>query len=165
VLSSGFDLRGIGSWLRSIDAGYAAYGRYVIVAASFGLGVWGRWSKRSAIEVAALVFAMFLFLAPAVGVQYLVLLVPVLVVTDLRRAAIWGLAAGLFASAIYVHYRSEWFPFQSWHATPLPDSIRVMGLAVWLLLLEFMWSRLRRQPRVSPVLDKDASERARTALA
>src|SRR6185369_11980963 len=99
VLSWGFDQSGVGSWLRSIDVDYRAHARYVIMAASLGLGVWGRWSKRSAIEVAALAFAMFLFLAPAIGVQYLALLVPVLVMTDLRRAAIWSLVAGLFVSA------------------------------------------------------------------
>ena len=65
---------GVGSWFRSIDCRIRARAaRYVIMAASLGLGVWARRSKRSAVEVAALVFAMFLFLAPAIGVQYLVI--------------------------------------------------------------------------------------------
>ena len=69
VLSSGFDLPGAGRWLRFLDVEYATHGRYVMMAASLGLGVWGRWSKRSAVEVAALIFAMFLFLTPGMGVQ------------------------------------------------------------------------------------------------
>jgi hypothetical protein len=163
VLSSAFDLPGVGPWVRFVDADYTRHGRYVIMAASLGLGFWGRWSKRSAVEVAALAYAMFLFLAPGIGVQYLVLLVPVLVVTDLRRAAIWGLVAGLFLSAVYVYYRHKWFPFQSRHGgAPLPESIRVVGLAAWLLLLEFMWSRLSRQPRLSPVLEENSGELPRT---
>jgi hypothetical protein len=165
VLSLAFDLPGAGPSARFIDTEYITHGRYVIMAASLALGVWGRWSKRSAVEVAALVFAMFLFLAPGIGVQYLVFLVPVLVVTDLRRAAIWGVVAGLFLSAVYVYYHREWFPFQSRHGAPLPDSIRVVGLAAWLLLLEFMWSKLRGQPRLSPALEKDRRELPTTSPA
>ena len=78
--------------------------------------------------------------------------------TDLRRAAIWGLVAGLFVSAVYVYYRHKWFPFQSRHGAPLPELIRAVGLTAWLLLFEFMWSRLRRQPRFSPVVGKDRGE-------
>jgi hypothetical protein len=155
VLSSASVLPGVGSWLRIIDVEYFTHGRYVIMAASFGLGVWGRWSKRSAIEVAALAVAMFLFLAPGIGVQYFVLLVPVLVMTDLRRAAIWGLVAGLFVSAVYVYFHEDWFPFRSLHRTLLPMSIKVVGLATWLLLLEFMCSSFRQRPRRSPLLDED----------
>jgi len=155
VLSSAFVLPCVGSWLRVIDVEYFMHGRYVIMAASLGLGVWGRWSKRSAIEVAALAFAMFLFLAPGIGVQYFVLLVPVLVMTDLRRAAIWGFVAGLFVSAVYVYFHEDWFPFRSLHRSLLPESIKVVGLAAWVLLLEFMWSRFRQQPRRSPVLDDE----------
>jgi hypothetical protein len=162
VLSSAFDVPGVGSWLRFVEVEYGTHGRYLIMAASLGLGVWGRWSKRSAVEVAALAFAIFLFLAPGIGVQYFALLVPVLVMTDLRRAAIWGLVAGLFVSAVYVYFHEEWFPFRSLHRTLLPESIKVVGLAAWLLLLEFMWSRLRRQPQVSPVLEKDTGELPRT---
>jgi hypothetical protein len=149
LLSLAFGLPGVGPWVRLVDTEYTMHGRYVIMAASLGLGLWGRWSKRSAVEVAALAYAMFLLLAPGMGVQYLVLLVPVLVVTDLRRAAIWGFVAGLFVSAVYVYYRARWFPFQSRHGAPLPESIRAVGLATWLLLFEFMWSRLRRRPRLS----------------
>lgn len=163
VLLSGFDLPGVGSWLRVIDAEYVTHARYLIMAASLGLGVWGRWSKRSAIEVAALAFAMFLFLAPGIGVQYLVFLVPALAMTDLRRAAIWSLVAGLFVSAVYVYFHHEWFPFRSEHSGYLPLPIKVVGLAAWLLLLEFMWSRLRWQPRLSPALEKDGGELPRTS--
>ena len=151
VLSSAFDLPGAGPWLRFIDVEYVTHGRYVIMAASLGLGVWGRWSKRSAIEVAALAFAMFLFLAPGIGVQYFVLLVPVLVMTDLRRAAIWGLVAGLFVSAVYVYYHDEWFPFRSLHRGLIPTSIAVDWVSrLWLLLLEFIWSRVRQLARLPP---------------
>ena len=38
----------------------------LIMGASLGLGVWGRWSKRSPSRVAALAFAVFLFLAPGI---------------------------------------------------------------------------------------------------
>jgi hypothetical protein len=100
--------------------------------------------------MAALAVAMFLFLAPAIGVQYFALLIPVLVMTDLRRAAIWGLVAGLFVSAVYVYYHHEWFPFRSLHRGPIPTSIAVIGLAVWLLLLEFIWSRVRQLARLPP---------------
>jgi hypothetical protein len=165
LLSSGSDLPGVGSWLRFIDAEYAMGGRYVIMAASLGLGVWARRSRRSAVELAALVFAMFLLLAPEIGVQYLVILVPLLVMTDLRRGAIWGLVAGLFVSAVYMNYRYEWFPFRSMHRGRIPTSILSMGLVAWLLLLEFMWSRLGRRPRASPLLETDRGELPRRTAA
>ena len=162
VLPWGFALPGIGSWLRLIDVEYGTQARYVIMAASLGLGVWGRWSKRSAIEVAALAFAMFLFLTPGIGIQYMVILMPMLVITDLRRAAIWGLVAGLFGSTLYVYFHHEWFPFQSLLRKRTPAPIKFVALAVWLVLLEFLWSTLRRQPRLSPVLEKDKGELPRT---
>ena len=145
LLSWGFDLPGIGSWLRFIDDEYGTNARYVIMAASLGLGVWGRWSKRSAIEVAALALATFLFLTPGIGIQYMVILVPVLVITDLRRAAIWGLVAGFFGSSLYVHFQRGGFPFRSRMRMLTPAPIKFLALVVWLVLLEFMWSRLRRR--------------------
>ena len=41
VLPWAFDLPGVGSWLRFIDAEYVTHARYVIMGASLGLGVWG----------------------------------------------------------------------------------------------------------------------------
>jgi hypothetical protein len=161
VLSWGFALPGVGSWLRFIDGEYGTHARYVIMAASLGLGVWGRWSKRSAIEVAALALAMFLFLTPGIGIQYMVMLVPVLVMTDLRRAAIWGFVAGIFGSSLYLYFHGEWFPFRSRMRMRTPAPIKFVALAAWLVLLELLWSRLRRQPRLSPVLEKDRRELSR----
>lgn len=152
LLSTLFDLPVVGSSFRSIAAGYATGARYVMMAGSLGLGVWARRSKCSAVELAALVFAMFLFLTPAIGVQYLVILVPVLVMTDLRRAGTWGLVTGLFVCVLYIHFRHEWLPFSSVHNArrrPIPVSIELLGLVSWILLLEFLWSRVRRRAEPS----------------
>jgi Glycosyltransferase family 87 len=161
VLSWGFALPGVGPWLQFIDVEYDTHARHVILAASFGLGVWGRWAKRSAIEVAALALAMFLVLTPGIGLQYMVMLVPVLVMTDLRRAAIWGFVAGVFGSWLYVHFGSQWFPFQSRMRQRTPGPIIFVGFVAWLVLLEIMWSRLRWKPRLSAVLEKDQQELSR----
>ena len=158
LLSLLSDLPSVGSSFRSIASEYATAGRYVMMAGSLGLGVWARRSKRSAVELAALVVAMFLFLTPAIGVQYLVILVPVLVMTDLRRAVTWGFVAGLFASALYVHLRYEWLLFGPLHNAgrrPMPVSIELLGLVAWILLLEFMWSRVGRRAASSPALQQE----------
>jgi hypothetical protein len=147
--------------LRFIDVEYDTHARYVIMAASLGLGVWGRWAKRSAIEVAALALAMFLILTPGIGLQYMVMLVPVLVMTDLRRAAIWGFVAGVFGSWLYVHFSSEWFPFRSRMRMRTPAPIIFVAFVAWLVLLEIMGSRSRRKPRLSAVLEKDRQELSR----
>jgi hypothetical protein len=149
LLTSLSDLPRVGAWFGLMDDRYTQVGRYVIMAASLALGFWARWFMRSAIETAALALAMFLLLAPALGMQYLVIVVPLLVLTDLRRAAVWSLVAGIFLIAVYLYYQHGWFPYRSRHHGPLPTSIRLVGLCAWLLLAEFVISRLGRRSTVA----------------
>ncbi len=145
LLFSLADLPRVGPWFERIDVRYTEIARYVIMASSLALGLWARWRRRSAIEVAALGLATFLLLAPAVGVQYLAMIVPVLVLTDLRRASVWSLVAGIFLVAVYLHYQQEWYPYRSRHRGPLPMSVQLVGLCTWVLLAEFLTARLSRR--------------------
>ena len=75
---------------------------------------------------------------------------PALVVTDLRRAAIWGLVAGFFVKVVLysLYYHYEWFPFRSRHLGPLNRSrSRLWGSRLGCCCSEFMWSRLFRWSR------------------
>lgn len=140
----------VGAWIRAFETIYAAAGRYLLMAGSLALGLWARRTRCSAIELGALIAAMFLALAPAIGVQYLVLLIPLLVLADLRRALVWGLVSGVFATALYWHFVTEWWPVRTLHSggrRPVPLAITLVGLAAWALLVELLWSRLVRGAR------------------
>jgi hypothetical protein len=82
VLSWGFALPGIGSWLQFVDGEYGTHARYVhhgsqprarsVGAVVEAVGHRGGSARRRDVSV----------LTPGIGIQYMVMLVPVLVMTD-----------------------------------------------------------------------------------
>ena len=138
--------------VRRIDEGFGHLARFAILASSLGIGAWARWHRRTAFEVTALVFAMFLVLAPGIGVQYLIYAVPALVIVDLRRAVLYGTVAGLFLGAVYSSFLTGDFPIRSWHRPGIPIGTALIGLGAWLALVELLITRLFfSKPESSPL--------------
>jgi len=110
--------------------------RYVILLL---IALWGllarikpRWTVY---EIAAVVFAVFLILAPGFGVQYTVLIGLPLFAARPRWAIVYAVLAGLFVTATYFVYLTDSFPFYSDWVTLLPYPVAALGLATWFLLI------------------------------
>ncbi|HEY4221337.1 MAG TPA: glycosyltransferase 87 family protein [Myxococcota bacterium] len=129
--------------VRAADGHWRHIARYVLMLASLAIGIWARMRKHRPLDVGALVLAMFLVLTPGLGVQYLVYPVLPLTAVDVRRGFLYSLFAGGFTTCIYLHYMQWRFPFRSVHTGQMPISAAVLGFVAWIILCEFLWSRLR----------------------
>jgi hypothetical protein len=132
-----------GGPLFDIDLAWRAYARYVILAASFALGVHARRVGRSALEVTAAALAVFLVLAPGIGVQYFVFPSFAMAAVSPVRGALYGVVAGAFIGCAYISFSPLTLPLSSFHKGPFPVWVGVIGVAVWLILVEFVVAHLR----------------------
>jgi hypothetical protein len=75
--------------------------------------------------------AIFLFFAPGFGVQYTVMVLPLMFATRPRLANLYGLLAGLFLLVVYWgHWTGRWPPDSQFHGYfPWPSPL--WGLAAW----------------------------------
>lgn len=119
---------------------YNHWGRWVVIA---GVIVWSVAARRAGrfdrYRVAAVTYALLLVLAPGFGVQYLVLLAPLLYVTaSARFANVYGIASGAFLIAAYYYYWDGGWPISSMFSRPFPNPLVAFGLAPWGLLIWFL---------------------------
>lgn len=132
---------------------YWEYGRYVLLAGVCAWAVVARLVGRKSADggsdrrwdrytIAAVTYALFITLAPGFGVQYLVVLVPLVYATSPRVANVYGLVAGAFLLAAYDHYSDWTFPFSSLFDSMLPVYVGIIGLAPWALLVGFIVATL-----------------------
>lgn len=104
-------------------------------------------------EVAAVTFAIFLFFASGFGVQYTVMVLPLMFAVRPRLANLYGLLAGLFLLVVYWgHWTGRWPPDSQFHGYfPWPSPL--WGLAAWgalglyLVVAVFHMRPARRQTR------------------
>jgi hypothetical protein len=126
---------------------YHGSGRYLLFAL---IATWaivarlrGRWTRY---EIAAVTFAIFLIVAPGFGVQYLVILVPLMFAARPRQAFLYASAAGAFAGTLYwASHASGTFPIRSYlNRYPLPETL--LGLIAWGVLVRFVATVLWTKP-------------------
>jgi hypothetical protein len=105
----------------------------------------GRWTRY---EIAAVTFAIFLIIAPGFGVQYLVILVPLMFAARPRQAILYSTAAGIFAGALYlaVHVTGSFPARSNVNRYPLPETL--LGLVAWGVLVRFVATVWRATPSV-----------------
>lgn len=143
---------------------YKLLGRLAIIAGVLTVCISSRLFKRFALtgyELAALVYSIFLVLAPGFGPQYLVIIVPFMLILSTRRAWIYGSIAGVFVLLNYVGTLvREWpsdpvvrdgFPLLSvfgFQDKTIPGA--PIGLIAWVALIELVvhlrihaWNRNR----------------------
>jgi hypothetical protein len=128
----------IGANSRSVET-YHDLGRYLLFAM---IGAWAvaarmfnRWSRY---EIAAVTFAIFLVFTPGFGIQYVVMIAPLLFAIRPRMALIYSTAAGAFAAALYLTHRVlGMFPFQS-NLGRFPLAESMLGLIAWAVLVRFL---------------------------
>lgn len=129
---------------------YHQWGRYLVFALVPAWSLYSRATNRwTRYEVAAMTFGIFLVFTPGFGIQYVVMIAPMLFAIRPRFAFLYSIASGAFATALYLtHLQSGAIPFQSeLRRYPLPESM--LGLITWGMLVSFMTFTLIRSRRVT----------------
>jgi hypothetical protein len=150
-LSYSVDLPLLGAWAAWAAESYHVHGRYLLIAIFLGLGLVQRhWSPWTVLELGALALAAFLVFAPGFGIQYTVYVVPFLCAVHLRTAAVYGLAAGVFAGILYLAYWTGGSPWFSLFTDRYPMPVPLFGIVAWVVLAQFLVRTLERGMRRSP---------------
>lgn len=103
---------------------YRAIALVLIILLPLALGVVNRMRPRlDRAALCAVCLAIFLVLAPGFGVQYLVVLVPLLLVASVRLSVAYGALAGAFLLLTYVCYSIDYAPraMVTWMFTEEPN--------------------------------------------
>jgi hypothetical protein len=127
---------------------YLDSGRWMVMGVMVLLGLIARRRSWSRYELCAACQAMFLVIAPGFGVQYTVLVVPMLCALLPGMGLLYGTGAGAFSGEIYWHYRVSGFPIASRFTGGFPEYAAVFGLVVWMILIVYLVRQLR--PRAAP---------------
>ena len=125
---------------------YNRWGSWIILGCVI---LWGVVARRFAdrfdrYRVAAVAYALFLVLAPGFGIQYLVVLAPMLYATTPRFANLYGVLAGIFLLAAYFFYWDGLFPLSSLFDRPFPQPLALFGMMPWCVLVFFLAAVLAR---------------------
>jgi hypothetical protein len=128
-------------------------GRYLLLALvcgwSIAARIWRRWNRY---DIAAVTFALFLVFAPGFGVQYLVILLPLMFAARPRIATIYGLFAGMFLLATYFVFWDGEFPLSSLvNLKTFPTPLGAAGLPAWVMLVCYVviaaWRGTLQEPQ------------------
>lgn len=124
---------------------YLWIGRWSIMAIAITLGIDSHLHRRwNPYQLAFLVLASMLVLAPGFGVQYLVLVVPPLMAVSIARSWMYGALAGIFLAVVYATFLKEdvWPLYSSfWDPFPMPGPL--FGLLAWWVLAETIVHQLQ----------------------
>lgn len=147
------------------DIGNATLGDNPLVAFFFhqgrhllliSVGVWavaGRWlllrGKVNRYDLAAVTLALFLILAPGFGVQYAVVVAPLMFASRLRWANAYGFIAGAFVLCVYwAQWPGNVWPPNSQFRGRYPMPSPLWGLAAWGMLVAYVaWIVARPRAR------------------
>lgn len=127
-------------FVRPMLSWFRAEGRYVVWVSVLAFAVLSRvrWHLSMA-EQMAVAGALFLVLAPGFGVQYVVLIAPLLCLIDLQAAILWGWTSGAFIASVYWVFMFQWWPARAQFTSAFPTPTWIVGLAAFGVLLLFLW--------------------------
>jgi hypothetical protein len=117
---------------------YRKIGRFLIVALVLGWSILARRNRTNRYDIAAGTFAIFLVFAPGFGVQYLVIVVPLLFAARPRLATLYGLLAGTFLLAAYAIFWDGGFPLSSLFNRTFPPILGYLGVPAWCALIYYL---------------------------
>jgi hypothetical protein len=135
---------------------FVDHGLYWLFAGITGVAIAGRLLRWGPIELAAICFGLFLTIAPGFAVQYLIYVLPFLLLADFRRGLLYSALGGLFAAVVYASYWTGTLPFYSRFHGGFPMPAPLLGVLAWAVLLGYLVRALagRRVPaRGLPVAD------------
>ncbi|MDB5330811.1 MAG: rane protein [Phycisphaerales bacterium] len=118
---------------------YRDLGRYLLLGLVAAWSVAARLGRRwDRYEIAGITLALFLILAPGFGVQYTIIVLPLMFATRVRLATIYGLCAGAFLFAAYMIFWDGGFPLSSLFNQMFPPVVGAVGLPAWGMLILFV---------------------------
>ncbi len=153
ILKAGVHIPVLGTFAAVLKDAYLADGRYFVLAAVTLVALLSKFrGNRLMAEQVALGAALFLLLTPGFGVQYVIFVTPLLCLVDVPAALLWGWISGLFIGLVYWGFRVPGTHFASLHATFIPFPAKIIGVAAWAMLLQFVWRHrtIRRPVAVIP---------------
>jgi hypothetical protein len=128
---------------------YLVLGRWAIllVTALVAFQQWARPRWRNTFELATIVYAAFLVLAPGFGNQYLVVIVPMLLAVDIARSWLYGILGGLFTLLMYWAYLVNYdLPLFTKFPASGPAPGATIGLLAWWVLAGIAVELVIRRP-------------------
>jgi hypothetical protein len=118
--------------------GLVDYGLYWLFAGIVGVAIAGRLRRWSPIELGAICFGLFLTIAPGFAIQYLIYVLPFLLVADFRRGLVYSSLGGLFAAVVYASYWTGTLPLFSRFHGGFPMPAPLLGVLAWAALVAYL---------------------------
>jgi hypothetical protein len=130
-----------------VIAAYRMIGRGLIILAVAALAL-VQWRRRrwNAYEAGLLTYAVFMVVTPGFGVQYTVMLLPLMLAVTIERAWVYSILCAIFLFIAYAMTLTEFrIPFFSYFRGPLlPMPGPLFGLIAWWVLGEMAVKLIRR---------------------
>lgn len=128
------------------DFYYCVFIQYIVLILSAALSWYlKRKSIFSAYEVLVMPICLFFLLTPAMATQYLVGIIPLLFVANLKQAQNFGYIGGFFILVCYAVNWTGTVPFYSEFSAVIPIHAFVIGIPVYFILLKFFIITLRKK--------------------
>lgn len=143
LLSS--ETRRIGSVMPDVLAFYTQYARVILLVAIASAAWWARRTRADLFVSVLLALTLFMVLTPGFGVQYTVMLCPILFAVSLRWGWAWTTVAGLFIFVPYFVFMESTFPWESGFRTRYPHPAPLLGFLAWVLLLRLVTAIFTRR--------------------
>jgi hypothetical protein len=139
ILSGAFTIPVLRDAIGRLAQAYFFYGPPLMLSVIGTLAVVGRVAGRwNATELCGACMGLFLVITPGFGVQYLIYVLPFLLLSHLRHGMAYSLLAGLFLVVVYASYWTGSFPFDSHFERGFPMPAPLIGLAAWAVLIDWL---------------------------
>jgi Gpi18-like mannosyltransferase len=150
LLNASYATQAFGDAARHLAAVYFPLARYMILVAIAVASLQGWRVREPAYRLCALSFIVFLVLTPGFGVQYTIMVAPLLCAVSLGRGAVYASLAGVFIGSVYLYFKLPGTPWQSNFWSLFPRACALLGMLAWGYLAEtgirLCWDLARRNP-------------------
>jgi hypothetical protein len=120
---------------QNIIDGYGHLGRYLILGGAALVGLVNHFRARwDRYQLCAICLGLFLVLTPGFGVQYSVMVVPVLMAVSVGRGFVYSTLAGIFIGIVYYGFWDGSPYYYSNFTGPFPQPAPLFGLLAWGVL-------------------------------
>jgi hypothetical protein len=132
---------------------YHSAGRLFLFPTLLGWAIVARWLDRwNRYEAAAVTFGLFLVFTHGFGVQYVIIIGPMLFAIRPMLAFVYATASGVFVWALYItHHRVGAFPIYS-RLSRFPFGQSLLGVVAWGILVGFVVTTLGRRRKSAGTL-------------
>ena len=150
LLNASYATAAFGESAHRLAAIYFPLARYLILLAIAALSLRGWRVREPAYPLCTLSFVIFLVLTPGFGVQYTIMVAPLLCAVSLGRGAVYASLAGVFIGSVYLYFKLPGAPWQSnfWSLFPRPCAL--LGILAWGYLadtgIRLGWDLARPRP-------------------